>query len=160
MITALGNADFAMDPMLFDRSIVISATFRRIPSGNNISFSMTSDGFVPFIIAMTVCFPPCPSLLWRMVYTSWQNKVSSKPKWPPCSREVAPNRRHGHAAAMTGSRRARPCSSSQRCRRLSNMCGTRASRLSAHCPSATFKKSVSSFENCVFSWSMLSSGTI
>ena len=83
MITVFGNADFAMAPMLFDRSIVISATFRRISSGNNISFSMTSDGFVPFIIEMTVCLPPCPSLLWRMVYTSWQKDVSSKPKWSP-----------------------------------------------------------------------------
>ena len=68
-------------PMLFDRSIVISATFRRISSDSNISFFITSDGFVPFIMAMMVWFSPCPSLLWRMVYTSWQNDVSSKPKW-------------------------------------------------------------------------------
>lgn len=51
--------------------------------GQQHQFLDDSDGFVPFIIAMTVCFPPCPSLLWRMVYTSWQNDVSSKPKWTP-----------------------------------------------------------------------------
>lgn len=56
-MTALGNTAFAMAPMLFDKSIVMLVPFRRISSGS-ISLFITSDGFVPFIMAMTVCFLP------------------------------------------------------------------------------------------------------
>lgn len=131
---------FAMAPILFDKSIVMSLTFSRFSSGNCLNTVITLDGFVSFTMVIIVCFfhaYPCCG-----VSCIPHGRKTSRlcPNALPCSRAIKLVWRSTHAAPMNWSRWSPPCNFWQTCHHLSCMYAIVTSLSLLHCPSAALKK--------------------